>query len=238
MFLETADVETASDDYAARFEGDVGRYFLEQQAAITLKFLDDSPGVRILDVGGGHGQLTAPLSEQGFDITVTGSADSCGVALGQRVSRDAFKYLTCDSLSLPFDDKSFDVVLCFRLLPHAERWKELIAELCRVANNFVIIDYADRRSSNYFYQQFFGMKQKFEGNTRPFSLFSRAQISEEFAKNGFSAPRFKAEFLMPMVIHRKLKCRAFSNVIETMFRWTGLTYLFGSPVIVRSDRLE
>ena len=80
MFLETADVETASDDYAARFEGDVGRYFLDQQAAITLKFLDDSPGVRVLDVGGGHGQLTAPLAEQGFDITVTGSADSWGLA--------------------------------------------------------------------------------------------------------------------------------------------------------------
>lgn len=238
MFLETADIETASANYASRFEGSVGRYFLDQQTAITLKLLANFPRARVLDVGGGHAQVARPLVEQEFDVTVTGSADSCGEMLRQRISRDECKYLTCDSLKLPFDDRSFDIVLSFRLLPHTERWQELIAEMCRVADKCVVIDYADRRSSNIFYEQFFGMKKKLERNTRPFRLFSRAQISEEFIKNGFSAPTFKAEFLLPMVIHRKLKCRTFSSLVETVFRWTGLTYLFGSPVIMRSDRLK
>jgi len=241
-YPETADIETASADYATRFDGVVGQYFLDQQADITLSFLVDLPGARVLDVGGGHGQLAVPLAENGFEVTVTGSADSCGVVLEQRVSRKEARkdvnYLTCDSLNLPFEDKSFDVVISFRLLPHAEHWQELIAEFCRVASKSVIIDYADIRSSNILYEQFFGMKKKLEGNTRPFILYSRSQISEEFRKNGFSAPSFKPEFLLPMVIHRKLKSRTFSTLVENLFRLTGLTHLFGSPVILRSDRVD
>lgn len=241
-YPETADIETASADYATRFDGVVGQYFLDQQAAITLKLLVDLPGVRVLDVGGGHGQLAGPLADNGFEVTVTGSADSCGTALEQRMSRkearEGVSYLTCDSLNLPFEDGSFDVVISFRLLPHAEHWQDLIAEFCRVANKSVIIDYADIRSSNILYEQFFGMKKKLEGNTRSFILYSRSQISEEFRKNGFLAPSFRPEFLLPMVIHRKLKSRTFSTLVENLFRWTGLTHLFGSPVILRSDRVD
>jgi ubiquinone/menaquinone biosynthesis C-methylase UbiE len=241
-YPETADIETASADYAARFSGAVGQYFLDQQTAITLKLLVDLPGLRVLDVGGGHGQLAAPLAENGFEVTVTGSADSCGTALDQRVFQDEARkdvsYLTCDSLNLPFEDKSFDVVISFRLLAHAEHWQDLIAELCRVASKSVIIDYADKRSSNILYEQFFGMKKQLEGNTRPFILYSRSQISEEFRKNGFSAPSFRPEFLLPMVVHRKLKSRTFSTLVENFFRWTGLTHYFGSPVILRSDRVD
>ncbi len=237
-YTETADIDTASGGYAARFAGPVGQYFLERQAAITINFLVDTPAATLLDVGGGHAQLAGPLAHLGFLVTVTGSADSCGVALSKRVKPEEVKYLTCDSLKLPFEENSFDVVMSFRLLPHVTEWQNLVAELCRVADKSVIIDYADKRSSNIFYALFFGMKKRLEGNTRPFSLFSRAQIAAEFRKNGFSAPSFKPEFLLPMVIHRKLGNRTFSSAVETVFRWTGLTYLFGSPVILRSDRLQ
>ena len=37
IFPETADIETASEDYASRFAGEVGRYFLQVQADITLQ---------------------------------------------------------------------------------------------------------------------------------------------------------------------------------------------------------
>jgi hypothetical protein len=38
-----------------------------------------------------------------------------------------------------------------------------------------------------------------------------------------------------MVIHRKLKNPAVSRTVETVFQHTGLTNLFGSPIILRSD---
>ena len=188
------------------------------------------------DVGGGHAQLAEPLVAHGFDVTVTGSDESCRTRLDQRITPGNFEYLTCDSLHLPFDDNSFDVVISFRLLPHAKRWQELTGEMCRVAKTCVILDYPDRRSTNILYEQFFGMKKKMEGNTRPFTLFSRGQIAAELRGNGFHKPTFRPEFLLPMVIHRKVKNRTFSSLIENCCRFTGLTHFFGSPIIVCSRK--
>ena len=53
-FPETADIETSSEDYASRFAGGVGRYFLDEQTRITLELLGDVRGSSVLDVGGAH----------------------------------------------------------------------------------------------------------------------------------------------------------------------------------------
>ncbi len=236
MFQETADIETATGQYAARFGGTVGRFFLEQQATITLEFLRNLPGARVLDVGGGHAQLAEPLVKNGFSVTVTGSADSCRRRLEECLPSGAFTYRTCDSLALPFASRSFDVVMAFRLLPHVVRWREIIGELCRVADKCVVFDYPDRRSTNILYELLFSVKKRLEGNTRPFTLFSRFEIAREIEKNNFRRPLFKPEFFLPMVVHRKVNSRLFSVVAERCFSATGATQLCGSPVIVRSDR--
>jgi hypothetical protein len=41
-----------------------------------------------------------------------------------------------------------------------------------------------------------------------------------------------------MVIHRKVSKLMFSTAIENCFRLTGLTGLFGSPIICKSDRIK
>lgn len=238
MFLETADIETASADYAARFGGQSGEYFLEKQAAITLDLLRDLPQARILDVGGGHAQLAEPLVKNGYEVTITGSDDICRVRLDERIASGKFAYRTCDSLHLPYEDRAFDVVISFRFLPHAERWEELLAELCRVADKCVICDYPDRRSINILYEQMFAMKKKMEGNTRPYTLFSRQQIAGVLNANRFGNAVFRPEFLLPMVIHRKVNNRRLSSLVENCLRLTSLTHFFGSPVIFRADRLS
>ena len=60
-FSETADIETSSDDYAARFAGEIGAWLLKVQEEATLRMLAAYPNAKILDVGGGHGQLTGAL---------------------------------------------------------------------------------------------------------------------------------------------------------------------------------
>lgn len=234
-FLETADIETASDDYASRFAGPVGAYFLEVQARLTLALLRELPGATVLDVGGGHAQLTMPLARNGYKVTVTGSDDNCRSRLDRFCEQGSFTYLTCDSLNLPFADDHFDVVMAFRLLPHAQRWKQLISEMCRVAGKAVILDYPDRRSANILYDLLFDLKKNMEGNTRTYTLFSRKEITAELVANNFSAPTLRPEFFIPMVIHRKLKSPAISRSLEAVCRVTGLTHLFGSPIILRSN---
>ena len=65
-FPETADIETSSDGYAQRFAGAVGAWFLRVQEDATLRLLHAFPNARILDVGGGHGQLAPPLYAMGI----------------------------------------------------------------------------------------------------------------------------------------------------------------------------
>ena len=237
-FLETADIETASEDYASRFAGPVGEYFLQLQLELLLGLLqpDFGPGTAVLDVGGGHTQLAVPLAQRGYKVTVTGSDASCKTRLAQRLPEGSYAYQTCDMLQLPFPDNSFSVVIAFRLVPHVDRWPLLLAELARVAAKTVIVDYPDIRSSNILNFLFFRLKKKLEGNTRIFGLFSRQQIVGEFARHGLGRPQLAPEFLLPMVLHRKLGSVGVSRLIEKGCRVCGLTQLFGSPIILRVDK--
>ncbi|MGD9972852.1 MAG: class I SAM-dependent methyltransferase [Desulfatirhabdiaceae bacterium] len=233
---ETPDIETASDDYAGRFSGETGAYFLDVQARITLSLLKRHPGCSVLDVGGGHAQLAIPLVHNGFNVTVTGSHDSCRNRLDRYLPPGGFEYETCQLYPLPFRDRQFDVAIAFRLLPHLKKWQALVSELCRVADKMVIVDYPDIRSFNILYDLLFHLKKESEGNTRPFALFSRKQICHEFMTHHFGEPEFYPEFFIPMVIHRKFQSDRQSQWIESVSQKLKLTRWLGSPIIGRFMR--
>jgi SAM-dependent methyltransferase len=234
---EDADIGTSSEDYARRFTGAVGRWFIETQKRITLGFLSAFPvGASVLDVGGGHGQITPPLLEAGYEVTVAGSDPSCAARLQPWISAGRCKFEVADLRSLPYPDRSFDVVICLRLLPHSVNWTRLIGELCRVAARSVILDYPSLRSANIVSARFFDLKKGIELNTRRFMTFSPSDIRSAFAANGFLVRAEQPQFLIPMVLHRLANQALLSRAAEFPGRWLGLTRRFGSPVIVRADR--
>lgn len=233
-YPETADIETASDEYAARFAGKTGEWFLRAQAAAVRSALKDlPPNATVWDIGGGHAQ-TAPVAlAAGHRVTVTGSAPVCANRLPEGLS-----FREANHLELPLEDRGVDAVLCFRLLPHCDRWPELVRELCRVADRKVIVDYPTRQSLNAAAEVMFGMKKKIEKNTRPFTLFSHRDIREAFEAEGFRIRARHPQFFWPMVLHRMLKCPAVSGALEAPCRWTGLSRLLGSPVVIDAERVS
>lgn len=236
-FPETADVETSSADYARRFAGPVGEWFLERQAASTLDLLRDLPkGARVLDVGGGHGQLTPALLAAGYEVVIVGSAPCCAERLRTWIDGRSCRFEVGNLVDLPYAERSFDAVLSFRLLPHVSAWSRLVAELCRTARLAVIVDYPSNRSVNVLADRLFSAKKRIEGNTRPFTLFRPAAIGRAFADNGFQVSQARAQFLWPMVLHRMLGSRTLSRALEAPGRFSGLTRVLGSPVIVRAER--
>jgi 2-polyprenyl-3-methyl-5-hydroxy-6-metoxy-1,4-benzoquinol methylase len=233
---EDADVETSSEGYARRFAGSVGRFFLEVQARTTLEMLAPWPGARVLDVGGGHGQLTGPLVDAGYEVTVYGSSPACGSRVRPWTETGRARFHSGDLLKAPFPDRSFGVVLSYRLLPHVARWPELIAELSRLARQAVLVDYPTSRSANAVAEALFGLKQKVEGNTRPFTVFRDQQVIGAFAASGFRPTGRRPQFFVPMALHRALGTGGLSRGLERVSSALGLTSSFGSPVIARLER--
>jgi SAM-dependent methyltransferase len=234
---EDADVETASDDYARRFAGPVGAWFLAVQARLTLDLLAPYPAASVLDVGGGHGQLTGPLVEAGHDVTVHGTSEICAARVQSYLTSGRARFRVGPLRRLPWPDRAFDVVLAFRLLPHVEEWQALVGELCRLARRAVLFDYPTTRSVNVVSGTFFGMKKGVEGNTRPFRVFAEREIDEALAAARFATSARRPEFAVPMALHRAVGLAAMSRSIEAACATTGLTSVAGSPVVRRAEPL-
>jgi len=230
------DVETSSDDYAQRFSGPVGHFLLETQARATLDLLRPWPGTRVLDLGGGHGQLTGPLVDAGHDVTVYGSSPGCARRVRPWTGRGLARFVSGELLRTPFRDRAFDIAISYRLLPHLAAWRELVVELCRVAGRAVLVDYPTSRSVNAAAGALFGAKQRVEGNARPFAVFRDAEVEAAFTAAGFEPTGRRPQFLMPMALHRALGSGGLSRVLESGAGALGLTRLLGSPVILRAER--
>ena len=235
--LEDADLETASADYAKRFDSPVGQWMLATQADITLDLLTDLPGASLLDVGGGHGQTAAILAGRGFKTTVLASSPLALAATLRPAIESGVVTLKTGDLGLPpIEPKSVDVVLSYRLLAHARDLPRLIEGLCRSARTAVVVDYATSRSFNAVADLFFGAKKQVERNTRPFAVMSDASVADLFRRNGFLLRKRRPQFFWPMALHRALGSPGLSRALEGLARAFGLRARFGSPVIARFDR--
>lgn len=237
-FSDEADADTATDDYARRFAGPVGEWFLEVQRRIVLDLLAPWPGGTVLDLGGGHAQVAGSLVAAGHSLTVAGSRETCRERLDRTLPPGSFTYRTADLLDLPWPDRSFDVALSLRFLSHVVRWERLLQEMCRVARHAVVLDYADRNSFNLIAGPLFAAKRKMERNTRRYHVFDRGQLVRAFRGHGFGRPVACPEFFLPMVVHRGVGRAPFTRGVEGVCRALGVTRLLGSPVIVRVERVS
>lgn len=229
-FPETADIHSSTDEYATRFAGEAGQWMLEVQSKKLKAALEGQPPGTAVDVGGGHSQTAPLLRQMGFEVTVTGSDESCGHRLPPGIPLQIVNHL-----ELPYEDQSVDVVICFRFVTHCERWPELLQEFCRVSRSRIILDYPSKTSVNFLAELLFSLKKRFEKNTRTYRVFRHREISEILEQNGFIL-RKHPQFFFPMVLHRMLKSAKISQGLESAAAAVGLTRLLGSPVVLEARR--
>ncbi len=234
--INQPDLESAGDDYAERFRGRGGRWLLSVQDRLLRKFTAAQSGLKVLDVGGGHGQIVAVLAKRKLQVTILASSIP---ALGQAwpyIESGLAQYRIGELTSLPVPKAAYDIVTCFRILPHSESWQTLVAELCRVSKEIVIVDYPTRQSLNAISSSLFFLKKRIEGNTRHYALFTHNEIEAEFQKHGFKLEQRINQFFFPMVIHRVLGVVVISAAIELLANLFGLTFFYGSPTVAKFRR--
>ncbi|MDA0989879.1 MAG: methyltransferase domain-containing protein, partial [Verrucomicrobia bacterium] len=221
------DIETASDAYASRFDGATGAWFLSVQARKVQQWIPDDRALTILDVGGGHLQNAIPLCRDGYAVTVHGSDASCRNRMDANPVTAGCAFIASDPMALPVADRQFDAVLSFRLLAHVQAWPQLIAELTRVADRMVIVDFPTSSGLNLISPLLFKLKRRIEGNTRHWEMYRGPEVIDAFRQAGFRLEASYKEFFLPMVFYRILRCKPLTVAMEAGFRTVGLTRLFG-----------
>ena len=95
--------------------------------------------VTILDAGCGEGFITSILFSNIKNVEITGLEYTNEALQIARSMIPEVSFLQGNIMDLPFDDHSFNVVLCTEVLEHLENPDKALSELLRVAENTVII---------------------------------------------------------------------------------------------------
>lgn len=224
------DVHTSSAIYAKRFSSPGGRYLLQVQTSTLRDMVRPWPGASVLDIGGGHGQISNPLAANGYKVTVLASNEAALARLKSE-SGDTIRYAVGDLINPPFADKSFDVVTAIRLMAHLKEWPQLVEAACRIARNAVILDFAYPGGANRLAGAFFPAKKWLEGDTRRFTVIEPEAVREAFAGSGFRIERSVGQFVFPMAVHRALNTPAVSKTIEAAARAIPYAASIANPII-------
>ena len=238
--FDCPDVVTASADYQRRFDGHVGQYLLEVQRKVIFDLLDSigkSP-LRILELGGAHGQLTRSLLEAGHQVVVQCSKPEGFERLSQVQDEfpDRLELVACPPQQLPYDNAEFDMVIMVRLISHLENWAEVLKECTRLSKGNIIFDYPTALSFNFFSPLLFNLKKRIEGNTRRYTVFTERRLRRELDSCGFKISRRARQFFLPMALHRLCDCPKLSIGVEGLSKVSGLTKHFGSPAVLLAQK--
>jgi SAM-dependent methyltransferase len=233
---ETPDIHSSSADYTSRFSGSVGAWFLAKQRAALLGVFS-SQYQDALDVGGGHAQNLFLLKEEVVaNLTILGSTQDCFSQVYRAELQPAPDCVIGPLTALPFPERSFDLVLSFRMLTHLNAWQQHIDELCRVSRHTVCIEFPVAKGFNQLSSLFFGVKKSVEKNTRPYRLFDETHIIAAFAANQFVLSGRSAQYFWPMAVHRLIHCLPVAKTMEAVPSLLRLTAWLGSPVVACFER--
>ncbi|MGH9356661.1 MAG: methyltransferase domain-containing protein [Terriglobia bacterium] len=149
---------------------DINRQYGGAKGSLTL--LDrvfartGSRQLRILDVGAGDGRLAAwlrrELARRGFQARICALDQRISHLSYQRPSPDLVERVVADALEMPFQQNSFEVVMCNLFVHHfsGAELSGLLREMLRVSGEAVLVNDLERRWLPYLFVRYgpFGVR--------------------------------------------------------------------------------
>lgn len=93
----------------------------------------------ILDAGCGEGFIDALLRERFAHVHIVGLEFTNEAIRIARQMNPSVEYMQGDIMKMPFQDNSFDIVMCTEVLEHLARPEAALSELKRVTKKFLFI---------------------------------------------------------------------------------------------------
>ncbi len=109
------------------------RFFLRVRSLVT-----PLTPLSVLDAGCGEGETIARLRDI-LPVPVTGFDTNPACIDYARRRHPGDRFLIADIHSLPWPDRTFDLVLCLEVLEHLADPARALSELCRVARRAVVV---------------------------------------------------------------------------------------------------
>ena len=233
-----ADPAMAAGFDAARFGGPIGTLLLEDQQRVLFEFLGDMADKRVLDIGTGTGRAAIALAKRGARVTgIDASGEMLSVAR-RRVAQDGVSvhFAEGDVHALSFPERAFDAVVCFRVLMHVPDWRKAIAEVCRVAQHRVVLDYPAMASTAALQAGWRRAARRLGRPVEAYRVFSGSDIRRELARHGFRQVAQHRQFVLPIALHKAIGSPAFTRRVERTLAAVGALSLLGSPVTIAAER--
>lgn len=233
-----ADPTTARTFDERRFGGPIGHLVAETQARVLAAFVGELANRSILDVGTGTGRAALLFARGGARVTaVDASAEMLAIARERAATEHAaIRFEAGDAHQLRFADRSFEVVVSLRVLMHTPAWRRAIAELCRVADRLVVVDYPSMTSVATVQAISRRVMHAAGARTEPYRVFTDRQIASALAASGFRLRSVHRQFVLPIALHKAAGSRRFTEASEAALDRLGLLRWFGSPVTLVAER--
>ena len=233
-----ADPQMAERFDALRFGGPIGRLIADTQEQQIAEFLAPLAGRQVLDVGTGTGRAAIALARRGAAVTgVDASREMLDVA--ERRAREAdvrVAFVRGDVHALDFADRSFDAVVCLRVLMHTPDWRRSVGELCRVARRQVVVDYPARWSVAALQALGRTVTHALNRRVEAYRVFSSRQVAAALAAHGFRIAAEHRQFVLPIALHKRIGSAGWTTRVEGAMSHAGVTRRFGSPVTIVAER--
>ena len=222
-----------------RFSGPIGELLAKSQARVLANMVGRIQDREVLDVGTGTGRAAFILALGGAKVTAVDASEEMLAIARQRAAEQSLttiRFQRGDAHALDFADRSFDAVVSFRMLMHTPQWKRCVAELCRVAERLVIVDYPSATSVALFESLARRVTHAMGAKTEPYRVFTHRAITEAFDRNGFRIRSVHRQFVLPIALHKAIGSRRFTRATERVLDHAGLLKPFGSPVTLVAER--